>query len=118
MTLRRPRFTARRILIAALATPIALFAAGYLVLAIMTRGAPPPPSFSRTVTASYEVAVDGVWHDGDCRKRTIAGGWLLPVSAAGAPVDLTAVKLGDGRWPSQNRLQLGALTLKRGACQS
>jgi hypothetical protein len=115
--MRRPRLTRRRILVIIVAIPIVLFGAGYAVLAIMTRNAPPPPSFNRSFAAPYQASLDGIWYDVSCHRRTIAGGWLLPQTADGAPIDLQHLHLGDVRWPALNLLRLQSLTLRRvGRC--
>src|SRR6185312_1008730 len=63
----------------------------YLILTLLNRNAPPPPSFTRPVTASFDPGLDGRWYDRGCDVYEIVGGWLLPPNH-GAPVDLTQLR--------------------------
>jgi hypothetical protein len=78
------------------------YAGAYAIFAILTRDAPPPPSFALKPKAGFAVALDGRWYTGDCQSIEILGGWILPsraeVTLAGRsirisePVDLTGFK--------------------------
>ncbi len=120
--MRRPR--GRRLLVAGVVAAAALFACAYLVLALLNRNAPPPPSFARPVESAFDVRLDGRWYDRRCRLHEIVGGWLL--SAKDAPVDLTRLRVGEPpirvsfggeevavSWPRADVLRLGSDGLRR-----
>jgi hypothetical protein len=93
------------VVIGVVAAPFVVVGVAYGVFALMTRGAPPPPSFTRPVRAAYDARLDGRWYAKDCAAITIAGGWLLSskpgrgggasrVPLVSAPVDLTRLHRG------------------------
>lgn len=110
------------------------YAAAYGVFALLTRGAPPPPSFERSVKPDFAVSLDGRWYIGGCQVVQIVGGWMLPARASlplgrrrlqlVEPIDLTDLKRPpaskevallvsgksetvDVRWMTQKRLVIG-----------
>lgn len=104
--MRLPAGIWRRAILGTGAATLLLCSIGYAAFALMTLGAPPPPSFGRMVSPAFDAALDGQWYGRGCRSFEVLGGWLFPppngaIGHTGGslvqisePADLTNLELG------------------------
>jgi hypothetical protein len=86
--------TPRRLAAVGVVGVVTVIGVAYLILTLLNRNAPPPPSFAHPVTASFDPALDGRWYNRGCDVYEIVGGWLLPPDHR-APVDLTRLRAAE-----------------------